>query len=258
MVPATSDDNQHRAEDGLMDFANPWRIIDLSLPVKEGMFSGIPGHLDVSFSETKTYDRDRFSATGLTMSVHAGTHMDYPSHLARDGSRICPDAAFPDSASSDALFPELTLTAAYMLDFMGRRSGERITREEVGRALSLFTTAHPLDRGIVWGVLIRTGWNDRWFEPDFRAEPGPCLDIDAARLLMDEGARYIGSDFTCSFGPGEVHDVVLLHPDGNRVLLEGLCNLGEIRSQVVQLLLAPLKLVGREAAPARIYAVEES
>ena len=73
---------------------------------------------------------------------------------------------------------------------------------------------------------------------------------------MDRGLHYLASDFPFTFDPGQTHDIVLCHPDGNRFLVENLFNLSVIQTDLVGLLIAPLKIEGCDALPARVYAVE--
>jgi kynurenine formamidase len=235
------------------------RIIDLSLPVRAGMFD-VAGHENVSFLDTKTYADDRYRATALQMSVHAGTHIDYPAHLHPDGIAI--------GDEPDPIMPACQLTPAGVLRFLDKqgtppleeyRWGDEISADEVAAALDPIAERLADEAaGGPFGVIVATGWNDHWFEYDFRRRGGPTLSDDAVRVLMDRGARYLGSDFTFTFEPGRCHDLVLCHPDGDRFLVEGLCNLRAIREPVVWLFVAPLKLVGREATPAQVYALEPS
>jgi kynurenine formamidase len=255
------------------------RIIDLSLPIREGMFE-VAGHENVSFVDTKTYTRDRFRTTALHMSAHAGTHIDYPAHLDPAGAAIGDDA--------DPIMPACQLTPAAVLRFFEKRGtppldeyrwGDEITADEVAAAFDAVADSLADEAGgdpvipsaaaqreesrpgtprTPFGVIAATGWNDHWFDADFRRRGGPTLADDAVRLLLDRGARYLASDFTFTFEPGRCHDLVLCHPDGDRFLVEGLCNLRAIREPVVWLFVAPLKLVGREATPAQVYALEPS
>jgi len=239
-----------------------FRIIDLSLPIRAGTFE-VPGHENVSFVETKTYAADRFRTTALHMSVHAGTHIDYPAHLDPQGAVIR-----GEEGSGDPIMPACTITPAGVLRFFEKRGtppldeyrwGDEIEAHEVAAAFDAI--ADPLAEqanGRPFGVIIATGWNDHWFDDDFRRRGGPTLSDDAVRVLLDRGVRYLASDFTFTFEPGRCHDLVLRHPEGNRFLVEGLCNLRAIRESVVWLLVAPLKLWGCEAAPARVYALEAS
>jgi kynurenine formamidase len=237
-------------------------LLDVSLPVRPGMFP-ISEDSDVQLRVLSGYD----SPTGLLesqlrMSCHAGTHIDYPSHLDPTGHR-----AFDKDAFNDAFFPEHYFTLAYFLPFDSKRSteplpegrwewGDEIERAEVEAWFARFDADHPsFPHEQVQGAVFRTGWNDHWFEPDFWRRGGPTLSDGAAHYLMARGLHYIASDFTFTFEPGRTHDIVLRHPDRNRFQVESLCNLGAIDGDLIGLLVAPLKLEGREGLPARVFAV---
>jgi kynurenine formamidase len=195
------------------------------------------------------------------MSVHAGTHIDYPALLDPGGAVIR-----GEEGSGDPIMPECQLTPAGVLRFFDKqgtpplehyRWGDEIGASEIAAAFdAVAESLNEQAQGGPFGVIIATGWNDHWFEDDFRRRGGPTLSDDAVRLLLDRGARYLASDFTFTFEPGRCHDLVLRHPAGDRFLVEGLCNLRAIREPVACLFVAPLKLWGCEAAPARVYAFE--
>ncbi len=238
-------------------------LIDVSLPVRPGMFP-IAEESNVRLKVLNDYDAPGgLFETQLRMSCHAGTHMDYPSHIKPDGPR-----AFEDDAFTDAIFPENYFTLAYFLPFDNKqptgilpedewRWGDEITLAEVRAWFDRFEAAHPdFPHHKVQGALFRTGWNDHWFEPDFWRRGGPTLSDEAAHYLVERGLRYIASDFTFTFEPGRTHDIFLGHADMRRFHVESLCNLGAIQADLVGLLVAPLKLEGCEGLPARVYAVE--
>ena len=198
--------------------------------------------------------------TRLRMSCHAGTHIDYPSHIDPEGPR-----AFERDPRADALFPEATLTTAYLMAFDGLRGtephdgphrfGDLIEAGDVDAWFERFDAAHPgFDHATVQGAILRTGWNERWFEPDFFRRGSPTLSDDATGRLTDRGLRYIGSDFLFSSHPGGTHDIVLRGTD--RWQVEGLVNLGSLRGPLIGLLLAPLKIVGAEGLPARVFGID--
>lgn len=236
------------------------RLVDLSLPIRPGMFP-VAEASDVAMDVLQTHDSPGgMFETRLRMSCHAGTHMDYPSHIDPQGPR-----AFEADGYADALFPAATLTMAYLMAFDAlkgtephdgpHRFGDLIEAEDVEVWFEAFDAAHPgFDHGAVEGAILRTGWNERWFEPDFFRRGSPTLSDDATRRLMERGLRYVGSDFLFSAHPGGTHDIVLRGSD--RWQVEGLVNLAALRGPLIGLLLAPLKLVGAEGLPARVYGID--
>lgn len=238
-------------------------LIDVSLPIRPGMFP-IGEESDVNLTVINGYESTNgMLETQLRMSCHAGTHMDYAAHVDPEGHR-----AFTDDGFDDIFFPAHTFTLAYFLPFDDKqptdvlpegewRWGEEITRDEVAAWFERFDAAYPgFPHEQVSGALFRAGWNDNWYAPDFWQRGGPTLSDGAARYLMQRGVRYLSADFTFTFEGGRTHDIVLRHPDGNRFLVESLCNLNDIKTDLVGLFVAPLKLEGAEGLPARVYAVE--
>jgi len=237
-------------------------LIDVSLPIRSGMFP-ISAASNVRLRTIQGYESETgMFETQLRMSCHAGTHIDYPAHVNPDGAR-----AFSESGFRDLLFPHSTLTLAYFLPFDDKQPtdplpegewawGDRIEEEEVRAWFDHFDAAHPeFPHERVEGALFRTGWHDHWFEAEFWQRGDPTLTSEAAAYLMERGLRYLASDFTFTFEGDATHDVVLTHPEGNRFLVENLCNLGQIDSDVVGLFIAPLKVESCEALPARVYAI---
>lgn len=232
-------------------------LVDVSLPVRAGMFP-IAAASDVQLTELVGYDQGLYE-TQLRMSVHAGTHMDYASHIDPDGAR-----AFPSDGLRDSIFPEHTFTLAYCLAFDDKQPtgvlregvqcfGEEITAPELTTWFERFGRKYPgFPHHQVKGALLRTGWNDHWFDPDFWRRGGPTLSDEGARLLVARGLHYLASDFTFTFEEGRTHDIVM--KNSSRFQVESLCNLGALKSEVVGLLVAPLKLQNCEGLPARVYA----
>jgi kynurenine formamidase len=232
-------------------------LIDISLPIRDGMFP-IGEASNIKLTTLANYENG-YCETQLRMSVHAGTHMDYPSHIDEHGQR-----AFTKDSFQDSIFPEHTFTLAYFLPFDNKQAtdvlpagtqcyGDEITSEEIKAWFETFGEKHPkFPHETVKGALLRTGWYDHWFDADFWQRGSPTLSDDGARYLVSRGINYIASDFLFTF-PGRTHDIVMR--GSNRFQVESLCNLGKLQSDVVGLLIAPLKLQSCEGLPARVYAL---
>lgn len=237
-------------------------LVDLALPIRPGMFP-IAEASNVKLTVLHDHDSSPMGMfeTQLRMSCHAGTHIDYASHIDPDGPR-----AFAEDGFRDSLFPQATLTTAYLMAFDDKQGtgrlpdetfqfGDQITPGEIERWFQRFDAAHPgFDHAAVKGAILRTGWNDHYFEPDFFKRGSPTLSDNATQALMERGLDYIGSDFLFSAHPGGTHDIVMRGT--NRFQVEGLCNLGSLNGPLIGLLIAPLKIVGAEGLPARVYAFD--
>jgi kynurenine formamidase len=229
-------------------------LIDVSLPIRDGMFP-IGEASNVKLTTLANYENGYYE-TQLRMSVHAGTHVDYPSHIDKNGPR-----AFTNSPLQDSIFPEHTFTLAYFLPFDDKQPtqsdtqgyGDEISETEIQNWFAAFEKKHPnFPHHTVKGALMRTGWYDHWFDADFWQRGSPTLSDNGARYLVARGITYIASDFLFTF-PGRTHDIVMKSSD--RFQVESLCNLGKLKSDVVGLFIAPLKLQSCEGLPARVYAV---
>jgi kynurenine formamidase len=238
------------------------QLVDLSLPLRPGMFPIMPDS-DVHLETMQEHDSSDLGVleTRLRQSCHVGTHMDYASHVDPAGPR-----AFPDDPFTDSLFPGATVTLAYFMAFddkrgtepfgeEGFRFGDEITADDIAAWFAAFESRYPgLDTSSVTGALMRTGWNDRYFEPDFFDRGSPTLSDDGARALMDRGLSYIASDFLFPIAPGRTHDIVM--KGTNRYQVENLWNLGALKGPLVALVLAPLKIQNAEGLPARVFGVD--
>lgn len=238
------------------------RLVDLSLPIRPGMIPVMPDG-DPLLETLQEHDTSALGVreTRLRMSLHVGTHMDYPAHVDAGGP-----VAFPDDPMADSLFPGATLTLAYLMAFDDKAGsapfrdgtfewGEEITEAEIDAWFERFDAAHPgLDRSAIRGAVLRTGWNDGWFTPGFFDRGSPTLSDGAARALMARGLDFVGSDFLLPIAPGRTHDIVM--KGSHRYQVENLWNLGALSGPVIGLLLTPLKIPGAEGLPARVHGID--
>jgi arylformamidase len=195
-------------------------IIDISVPVHPGMVT-YPGDPTVVLERVASIENgDVANISRLAFGVHTGTHVDAPVH-------------FVAGASAAEVLP---------LDVL------------VGPVVVLdLTAAERLDAGAFDGVelapriLLKTRnselWNSDSFADDFLALTG-----DAARLLVEGGVRLVGIDYL-SIGDERAHHVLL---SAGVIPVEGL-DLREVEAGEYELICAPLKLVGSDGAPARVF-----
>lgn len=162
------------------------------------------------------------------MGSHAGTHVDAPIHFSR-GSRTV-----------EQLDPEVLIGHCTVLHVP---DAPIVTAD--------ILQSHRLEG--VKRLLLRTRNSEHWRDnlTDFDEEL-VAVDEGAARLLVASGIQLIGVDGLSVApyrGNPAVHDILL---DAGIVILEGL-NLGDVPAGDYQLICAPLKLVGSDGAPARVF-----
>ena len=167
---------------------------------------------------------DDVNATALTMSVHAGTHLDAPFHF------------LPDGAGIDALPLERFIGPAMVHAVDANRY---ITEAHVD--------AIPLDG--VTRVLFKTRNSEllkrREYDPNFVA-----FSLEAARALVARGVDLVGLDYLSVAHADEQVPVHRAFLDHGVVLLEGI-DLSEIRPGRYELICFPLRLRGLDGAPCR-------
>ncbi len=155
--------------------AHPSRIYDLSQPV----FNNCPQYPD---------DNPRPAAVRLfymqpvqgvnkeivEISTHTGTHCDAPYHFFEDGRTI------------DKIPLDTYVGAATILDLRFKSAGSAVELTDVRRCEA------SIDAGDI--VLLNTGWgHKRALSKEFLTEY-PYLSGEAARYLVERGAKGVGID----------------------------------------------------------------
>jgi kynurenine formamidase len=184
---------------------------------------------------------------------HGGTHLDAPSHFARDGQaadqipvrRLIAPAAVIDVRAAAAKDPDYRLTLA---------------------DVKAWEKAHgAVPAGAI--VLLRTGWSARW--PDRKAYLGDDTPGDASKLRFpsygEEAARYLVSQRqvaalgvdTASIDYGASKDfIVHVIANGANVFgLENVARLEELPEWGAWVIALPMKIAGGSGGPLRIVAL---
>ncbi|MEF8773309.1 MAG: cyclase family protein [Halobacteriales archaeon] len=219
---------------------------DVSQPVADGQ-SGYPDDPPVSVSEHASMDADGYRATTLSMSAHAGTHVDVPAHTEPGGRTV--DAYRVDEFRFDAV----------RLDVTGRAPREPIERADLREAAAANDPEETFAADV---VVLWTGW------PEYRGtdwyRDHPFLTAGAAGWLADNG-YHVAVD-ALSVDPTPSPNARPDEPDGvpahhellgrGRFVVENLANLADVPATFT-LEAYPLAVEGAEAAPARAVAVVE-
>ena len=167
---------------------------------------------------------DDATASALTVSVHAGTHVDAPFHFLADGTSI------------DALPLERFIGPAlvHAVD-----AGRHITEAHV-RAI-------PLDGAT--RVLFKTRNSELLKQPDY--DPSfTAFSLEAARALVARGVELVGLDY---LSVAHAEDQVPVHRaflDHGVILLEGI-DLSAVPAGRYELMCLPIRLKGLDGAPCR-------
>ncbi len=201
-------------------------FIDISMSIEPGMVVW-PGDRPVSIEKTQELAAGGpYNLSCITMSLHAGTHMDAPIHFLEKGSSIADmplDATVGPARIIEIGDPEsIKRSELERLDITG---GERL----------LFKTANS---GRLWPVTA--------FSEDF-----VYMSSDAASYLADLEPRCIGVDYL-SIG-GFKLDAEATHKSllaAGVWIIEGL-DLSQVAAGRYELICLPLKVERGDGAPAR-------
>ncbi|MBI2371114.1 MAG: cyclase family protein [Deltaproteobacteria bacterium] len=204
---------------------NGW--IDISVPLRSGM-AHWPHDPPVQIERLFDLRRgDVYTLSKLSMSAHAGTHMDAPLHFIQTGKGL------------DEMPFAATIGPARVIEIHDPES----IRPDVLRS-------HRIRRGE--RVLFKTKNSTRCWNTDSFVEDFVHLSIEAARFLAGRGVRAVGIDYLSvggyleKNGP-EVHRALL---EAGVWIIEGL-DLSRVRPGTYELLCLPLRILRGDGAPAR-------
>ena len=213
-------------------------LIDLSHVIEEGMvtYKGLPGPHLCDFwtreaSAANYDDGSTFQIGRIDMIANTGTYVDSPFHRYADGKDLS----------------ELPLESLANLEAL-------VVRRPFERGLSVDADAFAgLDaRGKA--VLIHTGW-DRFWRTDAYFADHPFLTEEAARILIEGGATFVGIDSynidDTRIRTRPVHTLLL---GADIPIGEHLTNLGALPDRAFRFSAVPPKIHGMGTFPVRAYA----
>lgn len=211
------------------------RIVDLSYPITAGM-PVYPGDAEVEFVWVSEIPDAECNLTRFSMSAHAGTHVDAPYHFVSDGGTV------------DQLALSALTGPARVLD-MGELEADTLIDVDM-----LAGFADRVSEGS--RILLRTGWGRRFGRDDFFSHQ-PDITHAAAEWFVDRRIALLGIEqpSLSAREDAAIHRVVL---GAGIVVIENLANLHLLSGPEVELLALPLNLAGRDGAPARVVAIENS
>jgi kynurenine formamidase len=216
------------------------RLVELNHVIAAGMttYPGLPGpqitpHLTRDASRRHYAPGVEFAIDRISMIGNTGTYLDSPYHRYADGADL---AALPLTALAD--LPAVVVRLA--------DSGERGIGPQALATLDLAGAA----------ALLHTGWDRHWGTEAY-ANPAPFLTEQAAKLIVDRGARLVGIDSVNiddahSGGQRPAHSILL---DAGIPVLEHLTGLADLPMTGARLHAAPPRVRDFGTFPVRAYAV---
>jgi kynurenine formamidase len=218
------------------------KIVDLTVPIGEDTLS--PPSVNLQLKLTSYHRGPGFwQASKVEMLLHTGSHVDFLRHVQPDGETAVDvplDRVFGDARIVD-------------LSYAGPN-----------HAISIDDLEHQaldVERGDI--VLVRTDWTEKhWGNfPTYYME-SPYCSPEAARWLVDKGARAIGFDcFSeyCARLPDFTSEDFIIHKiilENGALLMQQMTNLSMLPTGRKFKFFAPfVKMRGAEGSPARFFAI---
>ena len=199
------------------------KIYDITLPVSEDMplYPGDPATIISRIADIA--DGDPFTLSAISMSAHAGTHVDAPYHVSQNGRTL------------DKIPLDILVGPAFVL-LVG--DSDEVTVEALEQAR------------------IPSGARRLLLKTKPRQMSEAFLSADAARWITDKGISLLGMDAlsidAATSQTLEAHHILL---EADVVVVEGL-DLSAVSEGEYILICLPLKLSDCDGAPARVVLLE--
>lgn len=221
------------------------KIIDLSAPLTNG--TSLPPTVTRKIELTTFFHPGpgHWQASWASISVHSAAHVDSPLHV------------LPDQPTIGEIPLDRTIGPLLVLDLTHKcRPDAHITRADL----------EAFDEDFREGdiVMLKTGWTDVAWNTDDYWLAGPAVDPDAAEYLVEKRPKAVV--FDCfedagarnpDFEPDDfvMHRILL----GNGIILvEGTKDVHQLTKKRYPLFVAaPLKMPELEAAPTRIFVIDD-
>ena len=210
------------------------RVIDLTreIGVDTRVFPGSPSPAMISWSKMDVHGYD---SEVVFLSTHTSTHMDAPSHFMTNATTI------------DKIDVSRFVSNAVIIRTNKKELDELITVDDI---VESNTDIMPGD-----SIIFSTGWESEVCK-EYYFSGNPGLSPEAAEYLIKRRINAVAIDspsidkgmdhnFTC-------HKILLSH---EILIIENLCNLGQVNDLRFKLLIAPLKFSGATGSPVRAIAI---
>ena len=222
----------------------PYKLIDLSIELdaanfKMRTYAGFKKDMQFELETIKEYPGGLQQVVrGVHMRLHAGSHVDAPSHMLEGAPDI-------HQMPLDSF-----MGPAIVADIRHRGAGEEITVGDLDRAVG--DRFQKNDR-----LLLRTDQNTVYDgSPEWMAR-APYLGHDGADWCIEKGVSILGYDFYHGGMPKNSDKPYYARKlsANNIMTMPYLTNLGAVGDERFTLVSLPLKMIGVEASPIRAVAL---
>lgn len=198
-------------------------------------------HEDISgFSKkiAKTKKDDGWNASTLTFYSHVGTHMDAPFHFNVSSQTI------------DEIPVSNFIGRAWVIDARNAGAHGLITVDYITENIE--ASFIPGDSLIIW-----TDWSLYVGSKKYRDEL-PRISEAFAHWCIAKKVKMIAVEPPSVADVNNLEEVTKIHEIllSEVVIIEGLTNIGALKTNCVELIALPLKIAKGDGAPARVIAIE--
>jgi arylformamidase len=109
------------------------------------------------------------------------------------------------------------------------------------------------------GLIFQTGWSQFASDPSIYRDQLPRISEPLARWMAAKKVNLLGVEPPSVADVNNLEELQSVHRilmEGDVLILEGLCNLENIRKEYVQMVALPLKIGGGDGAPVRAIIIE--
>jgi arylformamidase len=208
-------------------------IIDLSHPISNNT-PVYPGTPNPRIEVCNTLENDGFVEHLISLSTHTGTHIDAPSHMLKDGKKLCD-------------FPLNRLIG----------NGYLINCSECFEIELPILKQHEAEIKTTDILVIFTGWSTKWSTGNY-FDGYPVLTSEAARWLTQFDLKAVGFD-AISADKVEDHNYTNHHIflENEILIIENLTNLELLPNPSFEFFCIPLNIKDTDGAPVRAFAKVE-
>jgi len=209
-------------------------IIDISIPLSEKtpVWEGDKG---ISISRVEKIEEDSdFNVSRIELGVHAGTHIDAPFHVFKDGDTV-------NQIPLDILIGSVQVV-------------------EIPNGISVIDKNCLMNLNFQDGIdriLFKTS-NSIYWETDpfsFHKEY-VAINSEGAEYIADMDLRLVGVDYFSVSSYDDLKQPHLILLDRGIVLLENL-DLSQVVPEIYKLICLPLKIIDTDGAPVRAVLIAE-
>lgn len=207
------------------------KILDLSHPLRLGT-PGFPTCAKIIGWPMREISWSDYNMLHISTDLHTGTHLDAMRHC------------MPDGIDTAALPLEHCVGSAVVVDLLHRQGKGSLFEVSDFKPQEAKIREHKK-------VLVKTGWSRTWNTPDYH-DNFPGFARDAATYLVDLGIHLIGVE-QASIHPTDHLEVHRIFFRKNVIIVEGLANLTQIPSEVVEFFAVPLRFEEGDGSPVRAF-----